>query len=376
MHILAISYRNLHVDPRHRRLVEFFGGDLENSIHRLSVTTESVSVPSRVTRLRVPSLGVRALTLFFSTPAKRYFKVVEKPLTIALEKVSSPDLILISDIDVLPSLGLLRSRFPKANFVVDLYENYLDFRETNSLGRYYLHVLKEGLAQLKDSDIVCAPEYNTASWYEEYLGHPVLTVPNARPKNEFTTASNLAHSTHGDLKLVHTGYLFENRGINTYVNALRLASSNLSLTIFTPSSLWRRLRVRALNLGLVLRRKLSIRRAVPYKQLVSKLAHFDYGLCLIEGENANAKYALPNKFFDYVAAGIPMVLGTGPVLTQFADKLGQDSLTQSDSHQLAYLLSQLDQEKLETMRTELARTRDALSCDESFRRLYEQIQAI
>lgn len=376
MDILAISYRKLRVDPRHRRLIEFFGRDPDNRLHRLSVTAEPADTQCQVIRLRVPSKVSRALSLYFRAPARRYNEVVEKPLANALSKVSNPDLILIADIDVLPSLNLLRSRFPEALFVVDLYENYLDFQGKSHLARYYSFLLEEGLAQLTERDILCTPEHNTASMYQDYLGHPVLTVPNARLRSEYTTPANLPDSSNRALKLVHTGFLFTNRGIKTYVSALRMAPSNLCLTIHTPSSPMRRLIVRLSNLDLVLRRKLSIRRAVSYTRLVDTISRFDYGLCLIEGENANAKYALPNKFFDYVAAGIPMALGTGPVLTQFAEQLRQDSLTKSDPHELACLLSQLDADKLETMRSELAARRAPLSSDQSLERLYDKIRDV
>jgi glycosyltransferase involved in cell wall biosynthesis len=56
--------------------------------------------------------------------------------------------------------------------------------------------------------------------------------------------------------------------------------------------------------------------AVPLEELISATREADVGVSLLEGNCENHRLALPNKVFEYVAAGVPVVVSDLPEVAQ------------------------------------------------------------
>jgi glycosyltransferase involved in cell wall biosynthesis len=76
--------------------------------------------------------------------------------------------------------------------------------------------------------------------------------------------------------------------------------------------------------GEKLEQKVFLLDAVPVGQLLSFTSSADVGLCLIQNLGASYYYSLPNKLFEYVAAGVPVVASNFPEIASFveSDKVG------------------------------------------------------
>lgn len=60
--------------------------------------------------------------------------------------------------------------------------------------------------------------------------------------------------------------------------------------------------------------------AVAPQVLLNYTVSADYGISLIENVCLNYYYCLPNKFFEYSMAGLPLICSDFPVMERFADK--------------------------------------------------------
>ena len=62
--------------------------------------------------------------------------------------------------------------------------------------------------------------------------------------------------------------------------------------------------------------------ALPYQQLIPTLNRYDLGIHNLPPVNFNNRYALPNKFFDFVQARIGMVVGPSPEMVSRLERYG------------------------------------------------------
>ncbi|OQY27918.1 MAG: hypothetical protein B6244_09215 [Candidatus Cloacimonetes bacterium 4572_55] len=59
---------------------------------------------------------------------------------------------------------------------------------------------------------------------------------------------------------------------------------------------------------------------VPFQELAEYTASADVGLSLLEGCSLNNQYALPNKIFEYMMAGLPLVCSPFPEMAQIVNR--------------------------------------------------------
>lgn len=108
------------------------------------------------------------------------------------------------------------------------------------------------------------------------------------------------------IDVLYHGIVVANRGLEAAVDSVPLWRPEFTLTIrgpenpaFSPA-----LRERIAALGLQDRVRLAP--AVPMTDLVREAAAFDVGFFALPGHSHHNEFALPNKFFEYVMAGLAL----------------------------------------------------------------------
>jgi glycosyltransferase involved in cell wall biosynthesis len=59
---------------------------------------------------------------------------------------------------------------------------------------------------------------------------------------------------------------------------------------------------------------------MPWEDLMRYTRSADAGLCLEKDTNLNYRFSLPNKLFDYLSAGIPVITGTLPEIKKIVEE--------------------------------------------------------
>jgi glycosyltransferase involved in cell wall biosynthesis len=87
------------------------------------------------------------------------------------------------------------------------------------------------------------------------------------------------------------------------------------------------------------------------ENIVRKISEYDIGLSLLAPTNINYRFALPNKFLDFIAAGLAVCIGPSPSMAEIVNKYGLGIIAPTfEPEAVAKMLNQLSSDKLARMK--------------------------
>lgn len=161
------------------------------------------------------------------------------------------------------------------------------------------YTVSRGLAKTLESDFsVSAPAI-------------VKSIPDTEP---FPPRPQKEPAT---LKLVYAGRADRNREIELICAACARIGEPVSLDLYLTGHALDIMRLRFATRRMP---NVEIRRPVPLPRLISTLSSYDLGWSAWPPNTLNLAHSLPNKFFEYLTAGIPMVVTGGSEMATIVDK--------------------------------------------------------
>lgn len=114
--------------------------------------------------------------------------------------------------------------------------------------------------------------------------------------------------------LVYQGGVMRNRGIEVAIKSLEFLESNVHLVVLGSGPALGDFQHLAAQLGLL--NRVHFAGQIPLAELPSHTASAHLGLTLIQNSCASYYHTLPNKIFEYIMAGIPVVASDFPAMAQ------------------------------------------------------------
>src|SRR5262249_46042114 len=110
--------------------------------------------------------------------------------------------------------------------------------------------------------------------------------------------------------------------------------------------------------------RIFFRDPVPPLDIVRTVAAYDVGLCVIQPSTYNALMMLPNKLFEYIQAGLAVVVGPSPAMVEVVRRfdLGVVSPT-FDAADVAATLNRLTLDDLQGLRRSARHAARKLNAD-------------
>ncbi len=103
---------------------------------------------------------------------------------------------------------------------------------------------------------------------------------------------------------------------------------------------------------------------VPPDEIVNHISTYDIGFYLLPPLNFNYQAALPNKFFDFVAAGLAVCIGPNPEMARLASQYGFGVVVPSfEPSQAAQVLNQIGADEIDLMKRAALQARNSLNAD-------------
>jgi glycosyltransferase involved in cell wall biosynthesis len=221
-----------------------------------------------------------------------------------------PDVIQANDLDTLLP-GWVASRLLRAGLVYDSHELYLETEHL--LGRprelAIWGAIERRIAPKADAVITVAP--TIARELEARYGIARVHLVRNLPRYDGGTDVRplLPDRSPERPVLLHQGYLQKGRGLGPMVEALRFLPE-ARLVFLGEGSEEAATREAARRAGVA--ERVIFRAPVALGELLAHTRSADIGLVLYEGRGLNYRYALPNKLFEYIMAGVPVLASDLP----------------------------------------------------------------
>jgi len=289
-------------------------------------------------QLNIPNVTFKYLPRPTGT-GPRFFWNVHQQFRVALRDVTSK-VFHASDLYTLPAICQSAHR-QHAKIVFDARELYTHLPAT--IKRPWVRATWKTIMRrfISDADCVFSVSQRIADHLKKYYPintvHLMHNVPN--PQVNFSSQSLRERLTLPDHLhiILHQGNLQIHRGCSTMVEAM--AHTHNTVLIFMGNGPLR-VKTEYLVNKLNLESKVRFLDPVPPDQLLGVTSTADLGLTFLDDCCLNHRYALPNKLFEYLMAGIPVISSDLPEISRIIKGFNVGCVVPSgDAHALGTALN-------------------------------------
>jgi glycosyltransferase involved in cell wall biosynthesis len=229
------------------------------------------------------------------------------------------DLLVANDLDTLLPNYLI-SRLKKTPLVFDSHEYFTglpEIRDRPFVKWVWTTIEKSIFPKLK---YVITVSDSIAEAYSEKYGLKPVVVRNCSGRtnniNAFSKSELGINTDHFLLVFQGAGINIE-RGGEELIDAIKI-TENVSLIIVGSGEVMSVLKKKVHERDLSGRIKFFPK--MPWDELMKYTKSASAGLCLEKDTNLNYRYCLPNKLFEYISAGIPVITGSLPEIKKVVEE--------------------------------------------------------
>ena len=232
---------------------------------------------------------------------------------------TSFDILHSNDLDTLPA-NYLASRIKRKPIIYDSHEYFTGVPELKN--RHFTKKIWEIIERLifpRLQNIITVND-SIARIYGEKYGKQIHVIRNLPVKAKFDNALSPAFfglPENRKLVILQGSGINRERGAEEAVEAMQYID-NATLVIAGKGDVIPELINKVINSPL--RDKIIFKSLMPYDKLMQLTSLCDCGLSLDKDSNLNYRYSLPNKLFDYIMAGIPVVASALPEVIKIMNK--------------------------------------------------------
>lgn len=216
------------------------------------------------------------------------------------------DLLVSNDLDTLLP-NFLISKLKNKPLVYDSHEYFTEVPElVNRKGVQNIWKRIESWIFPQLKDIITVNE-SIAELYEKDYGIRPKVVRNISPGKQIQnprSRSDFGLPSDTGILIIQGSGINIHRGAEEMVEAMQYIDNTLLLIVGGGDVIEI---LKKMVTDLDLQKKVMFKPKLPYDQLLNLTHLTDIGLTLDKDTNINYRYSLPNKLFDYIQAGIPVI---------------------------------------------------------------------
>jgi len=258
------------------------------------------------------------------------------------------DTINVHLLGLLP-IGVFLKLFYKTQLVYDAHELETEVVLLSGIRKKVAKFVERALIRFVDLTIVVGPAIE--KWYRDKYGiSNIVTVKNC-PLYQDRYVSDLLRETQNipaeKKVLLYQGGLALGRGIEGILAAFDQRDTGGLVVVFMGYGGLEKL----ISDFAARNDNIFLQPAAPPEVVLQYTASADYGISYIDNPSLNDRYCLPNKMFEFVMAGLPVLVNDAPEMSDFVKSTGvgavMAALTWSDIHKSIREIEGIPREKLE-----------------------------
>lgn len=245
----------------------------------------------------------------------KYVEFISKVVLYSREKNIS--LVNVHSLALLP-LGYLIKLIFRAKLVYDAHELETEVEGLKGIKKLLSRLVESIL--IKKSDQIFVVSENIADWYQEKyeITRPtvLLNAPKIQKikKNEYF--KNKFNLRDGQIIVLYQGLLGAGRGVDLLLQAfMNRADDKVVIVFMGYGDLEETVQYQAQKHNTIF-----FHPAVSPEGLLNITASADFGVSLIENSCLSYYYCMPNKLFEYLMAGLPVIVSNLKEMSEFVEK--------------------------------------------------------
>ena len=245
----------------------------------------------------------------------KYFEFLYR----AVKEYKKNDIIHCNDLNALPIGFLIKKFFNKnAKIVYDAHEYETQRHGMNSVQTSVLRRLESYLIKYANRVITVSPSIALAYAKGYSIEKPALVLNTpfykelSRKKNLFREKFNIGKDT---TLFLYQGVLNRGRGIETLLEVFEKIEKDVAI-VFMGKGVLEPIIKESANLS----KKIYLHESVPPTVVLDYTSSADFGFSLIEDSCLSYRYSLPNKMFEYIMVGLPIIVSDLPEMKLVVEK--------------------------------------------------------
>ncbi|MDM4015029.1 hypothetical protein [Roseiconus lacunae] len=304
---------------------------------------------------------------------QRYFFRKENRQTLRRLAGKCFDLIICNDVDSLPMAAALKDS-ARCKIYLDAHE-YTP-RQWDGDARfqprmaYWDYMLKKYAGSVDLMTTVCQ---SIADEYEREFGLKSKNIVFNAPEYD----ANLEPSPmeKGRIRLIHHGGLNRKRAPEVMLDLMDMLDERFSLEFMVIPN--RKAYLDEFVSSASRNPKISFRDPVPTKEIAKTINQFDVGLYLLDQASFNHRHALPNKFFEYLHAGLGVAIWPSCNMKRIADEGGFGIVSEDFTvESMAKKLNQISVEEVAVLKQAAVKAAPRYCSQKSAELIQENVKAL
>jgi glycosyltransferase involved in cell wall biosynthesis len=215
-----------------------------------------------------------------------------------------------------------KKRFPQKKMVFDFHEFfYARYREKPKKGKEFMKYVQMERFVLNNFDLVVTVDDAITNFFKKLGVNNIITVMNAQSKYLYTSNQSLEKYDDETLWVCHEGRLLYDRGLKEIIEVARhVKSKNVKFLIigriFANEQVYFNEKLKEYNIE----DKFHITKWLPYEKVGEFLDKSHIGLSFILSRNGH--FGMPNKVFNYLRFGLPIIALDHQITNDMIDDTG------------------------------------------------------